>query len=62
MNCRIEIDKTGEKWQLKLIEYDSLPFDKRPEEVLDTIEEDSFFEAIKEIGMRNWVDKLKVNI
>lgn len=61
-NKKIEIDKSLGKWNATLIEYDSLPYFKTPENTIDFIKVDSFGELMKEIGMRNWIDKLNKNI
>ena len=62
MNKRVDFDKHLGKWTATLIEYDPLPFCKRPENTIDSIEADSFGELIKEIGMKNWIDELNKNI
>lgn len=62
MNKKLEINNTGGKWIATLIEYDSLPFGKIPDNTLDSFEANSYIETLQEISSRNWNNLMNKNV
>lgn len=61
MNNRLDINKQNDIWSATLIEYDPLPFDKRPENTIDSVQANSLSELLVEIGNKKWGDLINKN-